>query len=833
MNTWTRTFALCCLALALGADSARAAKPEELFEQIFGAEAKKVAASSSKIDDVDFGAKLLASSKTLTEAPEFRLFLYEKAFDLACQAPKGYPTAKEALDLLEAALPNRKADWDAKRLELYKAIYAGSTGKEHSTAGEDYVTQAIIVGDNCGAAGKWSDALAAYQQALGIATAVRSLNKNQATEKVARAEGMKDLEGLKERLLKDPDNAPLRASMVRAYVEADDPASAMPLLNAAVGEPWQTYVPLATKDLDSLPTQVCLELGNWYKTLAFTSKQKSKTILAKRTRDYFSTYVRKLQAEKAPREALTAAREKANAALREIGQDKMFEGVSFRSPGAQRAFEKAIAYLWSQQAGDGAWLIYSGDAGTSSEGYYNVRSTSAALLALLEAGVTLNDERMMKGIRYLDKHNTSLTEGIGVRCMVWSKALKQKPGNYYLRLQNDLATMVRATTTGGFGYSVTSWSSPSNNNSWCAPWGVAAGDDHRLIAPKKFWQFVLSYWTKQQRADGGWGAGSFSTGMGPRGEGSASAQWTVLGTTATALAIKELYGPEAVRRAAGAECEPLRKGLAWLERNLKTAGNLKGQFSDSYSYSYYSEYPTTYDTLWQLSQLGLLTGRTKIGEMEWYPAATDWLISTQDADGSWAGIIGTSRAMLFLINGEMLDSRGGVAPLVLPMAAGTGTGATTKPATATSPIAAPPTETTDPAKRRALASLAVMKARLAADPGSQPLAKEIVRLYVVELEDPASAAAFADQTGNVELKKLLPLLAKPVESLGEAQCLALGEWLAEIAPPSSQSGRKRAFLRAAAYLQQFLKTHTAGDPARLKADLTLKDINNKLAEIKD
>jgi hypothetical protein len=104
---------------------------------------------------------------------------------------------------------------------------------------------------------------------------------------------------------------------------------------------------------------------------------------------------------------------------------------------------------------------------------------------------------------------------------------------------------------------------------------------------------------------------------------------------------------------------------------------------------------------------------------------------------------------------------------------------------------------------------------------------------VVELEDPASAAAYADQTGNFDLKKLLPLLTKPVDSVGEGPCQELAEWLAEMAPGSSVPARKRAYIRAAAYYQQYLKTHTAGDPARLKADLALKDINAKIAEIKD
>ena len=71
--------------------------------------------------------------------------------------------------------------------------------------------------------------------------------------------------------------------------------------------------------------------------------------------------------------------------------------------------------------------------------------------------------------------------------------------------------------------------------------------------------------------------------------------------------------------------------------------------------------------------------------------------------------------------------------------------------------------------------IAPLKAKLAADPKDASSRKEIVRLYLVELNNPAEAAKFLDETLDEATRKYVPAAAKPVEDAPEAECTQLGD----------------------------------------------------------
>jgi hypothetical protein len=257
-----------------------------------------------------------------------------------------------------------------------------------------------------------------------------------------------------------------------------------------------------------------------------------------------------------------------------------------------------------------------------------------------------------------------------------------------------------------------------------------------------------------------------------------------------------------------------------MDKNFDSIIGLKsGQSLYSSSYSYDPEYLTMYDALWQLSLLGLDSGRAKIGKVEWFPSGADYLVSTQAADGSWGGVMGTSRAVMFLINGQRMEDSG---------VGGAGVARGTVSISPTTSAAL----TDDPARKAALRKVEAMKERLKAAPDSGAVAQELVRLYVVELQDPPSAAPYADKTGKADTAELLALAAVGASELADTQCLRLADWYMGMVAGSSPTGRKSAYTRAETYYKRFLQLHEAGDAARLKAKIGLQKAQEGLAEFR-
>jgi len=128
--------------------------------------------------------------------------------------------------------------------------------------------------------------------------------------------------------------------------------------------------------------------------------------------------------------------------------------------------------------------------------------------------------------------------------------------------------------------------------------------------------------------------------------------------------------------------------------------------------------------------------------------------------------------------------------------------------------------------------IAALKAKLEADPKDASSRKEIVRMYLVETDNPAEAAKFVDETCDEGTRRYVPAAAKPTEDAPELACTQLGDWYRGLADQAAVPASKGAMLRRAqTYYQRFLVLHTAEDLARTVATLTLKRIEDALAKL--
>ncbi|MCX5677393.1 MAG: formylglycine-generating enzyme family protein [Planctomycetota bacterium] len=128
--------------------------------------------------------------------------------------------------------------------------------------------------------------------------------------------------------------------------------------------------------------------------------------------------------------------------------------------------------------------------------------------------------------------------------------------------------------------------------------------------------------------------------------------------------------------------------------------------------------------------------------------------------------------------------------------------------------------------------VAALKAKLDADPKDVASRKELVRLYLVEIDDPGEAARLVDESLDQAMRKYVPAAARPVEDVPEVACMELGDWYKGLADQAATPVGKGAMLRRAqAYYQRFLVLHTATDLGRTAATLALKRIEDALAKL--
>ncbi|MBE3098904.1 MAG: ThuA domain-containing protein [Planctomycetes bacterium] len=125
-----------------------------------------------------------------------------------------------------------------------------------------------------------------------------------------------------------------------------------------------------------------------------------------------------------------------------------------------------------------------------------------------------------------------------------------------------------------------------------------------------------------------------------------------------------------------------------------------------------------------------------------------------------------------------------------------------------------------------------LKAKLAAKPDDATSRKELVRLLLVEEDNPAEAAKFVDESLDEAMRKYVPAAAKPMEEAPELACKELGEWYRGLADQAAVPASKGAMLRQAqGYYTRFLELHTAEDLARTTAALTLKKIEDAIVKL--
>jgi len=130
---------------------------------------------------------------------------------------------------------------------------------------------------------------------------------------------------------------------------------------------------------------------------------------------------------------------------------------------------------------------------------------------------------------------------------------------------------------------------------------------------------------------------------------------------------------------------------------------------------------------------------------------------------------------------------------------------------------------------RAVTQIARLREKLLQNANDHATAEEIVKLYVVELDEPTAALPFINRVKDERLKRFVPLAIRPASELSATDCLELAQTYVAWSREQGKADKIHLWGKAARLLEEYLKVHTADDLSRRQADVLLSEAQAKLA----
>lgn len=133
---------------------------------------------------------------------------------------------------------------------------------------------------------------------------------------------------------------------------------------------------------------------------------------------------------------------------------------------------------------------------------------------------------------------------------------------------------------------------------------------------------------------------------------------------------------------------------------------------------------------------------------------------------------------------------------------------------------------------RLAGKIARAKARLKTDPTDAAARDELVRMYLVDMDNPAAAARLVNEDSDEFTRIYAPLATKNPAELEEGPCMELASWYRSLADKATGALSKAGMLRRAkGYYEAFLAGHLKRDLAYVKAAMALEKVNGLLKKL--
>lgn len=280
----------------------------------------------------------------------------------------------------------------------------------------------------------------------------------------------------------------------------------------------------------------------------------------------------------------------------------------------RRAIEDGARYLRSTQLPDATW---------PNQPHYDGGLTPLATLALLHAGVPLDDPCVARALEHLKTYVPRSTYTASLQTMAFCLAdaaeyfpLVMRNAKWLEGRQWEKGQQIGMWATSPHG----STDHTDNSMTHFAMLALYEAERAGYRVRPRAWELALDHWHITQNDDGSWG-------WGPDYPGSGS--MTCAGIAAILIATNCLDGADAaVQGDDVVGCglqrdEPaLQRALEWLERGFSVTRNPGTEFWHSYY-------------LYALERAGRMLGQRFIGAHDWYREGAGLLVATQEFSGAW------------------------------------------------------------------------------------------------------------------------------------------------------------------------------------------------------
>ncbi len=115
-----------------------------------------------------------------------------------------------------------------------------------------------------------------------------------------------------------------------------------------------------------------------------------------------------------------------------------------------------------------------------------------------------------------------------------------------------------------------------------------------------------------------------------------------------------------------------------------------------------------------------------------------------------------------------------------------------------------------------------LKSRIKTNPKDTSAGRQLIRIFLVELDDPKTARRYTFLAGDPTLEQNVRLATRPTETLTTEQTWRLGQWYFTLSKGTADPQQKdRILARSESYYNAFLSRHTEKDTARKSAEKAL------------
>jgi len=343
--------AVCALTapLILSFATAWGDQADDTFESVFGPEIARVTQSREIDDDIDLAERLLKTASQSKEQGRLVVLLLENSYTLGMKHPKGFETAYQAARRLKD-LPDAPPSAFEKLLTVRTRQYNMARGAEKSEIGQQMVEWAMEQGEAKVLDRQYEEALKLMRQAMAfgpnssrrgfVTYRIRTLTE---MDRAARQAAV-----LKDKLKEEPTDEASRLRLLQLYVvDLDDPEQAAAVLTRDCDERYRTYLPLVQKDDQTLADTACLELADWYRSLAEPASQTARPNMLRRAKRYYDLYLDK-------HKEVDATRMKADMIVKAIGEELEKQAESLDP------WIDLIKDINPKRDGDGRWTLKGG-----------------------------------------------------------------------------------------------------------------------------------------------------------------------------------------------------------------------------------------------------------------------------------------------------------------------------------------------------------------------------------------------------------------------------------------------------------------------------------------